>query len=233
MPFPEYPGPEQRPAEDPQGRPESGWGQPADEQPQRPPPYRGQYGEAPPVGGWQPPQAPQHPGQQAYWGQGHYAQWPYNQQATPQAPDPRRMRRPGHVTAGCVLAWVGAGLGILFGLLFLVLHNSALLLDPLTDQMRQAGMSIDRSETASLLQTVGIIMTLWCLAVAVVAGFAFRRARWAAITLLVMAGCSVAIGLVNLLAGNPAGLIQSAWSLVSALLVIRGGQAWYAAAHRR
>jgi hypothetical protein len=131
------------------------------------------------------------------------------------------------VLAGCVLAWVGATVGVLSGLFFISVDENSQIFDDLA-----GGMS--RSEAADVMQVTGILTLVWCLVVAVVAIFAFRAARWAGIALLVMAGLVGLLTVYNLLAaGGGSGVVGFAWSAASAYLVYLHPRSkeWFAA-HR-
>jgi hypothetical protein len=147
--------------------------------------------------------------------------------ASPPLADPDE--RPRLLTIGCILTWVGCAIGLAGGLsLFMVDEDSSYFdnLDP----------DVDRADAASALHTIGVGLSIWCVLVAVVAVVAYRGAKWAAVTLLVMGIVFAVIGFLNLLAGNPYGLFAPIWALGAAYLVSRhpSSRAWYdAVAERR
>ena len=137
--------------------------------------------------------------------------------------------RPRLLKIGCALTWLGCVIGIVGGVSLVMVDEDSSYFDNLDPE-------VDRADAAAALQTIGIALAIWCVAVAVVAFLAFRGARWAATTLLIMAIVFAAIGLLNLLAGNPYGLLAPLWALGAGYLVARHptSRAWYdAVASRR
>lgn len=124
-------------------------------------------------------------------------------------------RRPWTVLVGCILAWVGSAIGVLLSAVALTLNEDSEILDDLP-----AGT--DRADALATIQLQAGVLLVWCLAVLVLTFFAYRRARWAAITLLVLAGLVALAVLLNLLlGGSAAGLPILAWSVASAVLIYR------------
>ena len=152
---------------------------------------------------------------------GGYGQ-PYAQQAL--APD-QTLRRPGTVVAGCIMAWVGSAIGLVMGLFFVTITEDSAIFDDY-----DFGMS--RSDAVTMFQLTGGFMIVWCLLVIAMAIFAFRGARWAALTLLVMAGITAVMTLVNAFSGGGGGgLAGVAWAVASAFLIYqtRSSKEWFAA----
>lgn len=240
--------------------------QSSDSEPRRrPPPYQGQYGQPSGYGGQQAPtyqgqsygqsqygqgqygqgqygqgQYGQGPYGQSHYGQGQYGQGQYGQpRYGPPAPGQpythgqQVMRRPGTVTAGCILAWIGSAIGIIAGIFIAAISSDQ---DLMEDLLTQLNLTMTTEEAANLFQMAGIITAVWCLAVLIISIFAFRRAKWAAITLMVMAAVVAALGVFGMISGGPStGVIQIVWSVLSAVLIYnsRGSKAWYDAKARR
>lgn len=135
----------------------------------------------------------------------------------PIAPD-----RPPLVFAGCVMAWVGDVLGFIIGIFLLFIRSDSSALDTVA--------ASDRAHVASALHGVGAALVVWCPLVIIVATFAFRGAKWAAMTLAAMACVYVLASLVGLLGGSAAqGGLGLIWTLVSAGLVyvVPSSRAWF------
>lgn len=132
-------------------------------------------------------------------------------------------RRPGTVLAGCILAWVGAAFGTLVAVLFISASGDSALLDDLTAEQR--------AEAAEFFQVVGTVLLIWCPTVMLAAFFAFRRAKWAAVTLVVMGVLWTLICIFNALSGGGFGVVLAvAWTVASITLVyfVRQSREWYA-----
>lgn len=162
---------------------------------------------------------PPQQGQPEYGGYGQ----PYAQQAF--LPSDQGPRRPGTVLAGCIMAWVGSAIGLAMGLFFVTITEDSAVFDDY-----DFGMS--RSDAVTMFQLTGGFMIVWCLLVIVMAVFAFRGARWAALALLVMAGLTTVMTLVNAFTGGGGGGFAGvAWAVASALLIYQSQSAkeWFAA----
>jgi hypothetical protein len=134
-------------------------------------------------------------------------------------------RRPGLVVAGCVMAWLGSTLGLLSGFFFVSLTEDSAVFDDLD-------MGMSRADAVTLFQITGAFLIVWCLAVAVMAVFAFRGARWAAIALQVMAVVMALVSIANwATSGSPQGAFGMVWALASAALIYQNRPAkdWFAA----
>ena len=121
-------------------------------------------------------------------------------------------KRPVTLVIGCVMAWVGGGLGLIGGIILGALPADA---DFFTKRFD------DPAAAASVVHTVGYLYAAWSLAVIVVAVFAFLGRRWAALTLVVMAAVILVLTLISALRGPSTGIISGIWSAVSAALVYR------------
>jgi hypothetical protein len=131
--------------------------------------------------------------------------------------------RPGYVLAGCVLAWVGAIVGAFNGALFLTVTD--------TTQFLQDVAVEDRARQITFYHWLGIVLVAWCLAVAVVTYFAFRRTKSAALALVVMGVVWVLVNIFNGLSGAGLGVVVgSAWTIASITFVyfVRQSREWYA-----
>jgi hypothetical protein len=144
----------------------------------------------------------------------------------PPLPDenPIRVDRPASVYAGCVMAWIGSVIGLIIGGFLVSIASTSPALDTVA--------APDRADVASSLHVVGGILLVWCPIVIVVAVFAYRGARWAALTLLGMAGAYVLASIVSLATNSTAqGGLALIWTAVSAGLVYvpRSSREWFAA----
>jgi hypothetical protein len=131
--------------------------------------------------------------------------------------------RPGFVLAGCVLAWVGAIVGALNGALFLTVSERTAFLSDLAVE--------DRARQITFYHWLGIALVAWCLVVAVVTFFAFRRAKGAALALVAMGIVWVLVNIFNGLSGAGLGVVVgSAWTIASITFVyfVRQSREWYA-----
>jgi hypothetical protein len=134
-------------------------------------------------------------------------------------------KRPVTVLIGCIMAWIGAGFGILIGLVLLSISEDSSVFD-------EVDLDMSRSDVVDLMHVTGAFLAALCLIVIVMAVFAFRGAKWAAITLVVMAGIMVVLTLVSMVTGGGAqgapGLI---WSVVSGVLIYlnRPAREWFEA----
>jgi hypothetical protein len=132
-------------------------------------------------------------------------------------------RRPWTVLAGCLLAWIGATAGAFNGFLLLTLTPSSPAL---------ASFSVaDRTKQVSFFHLLGTGLLIWCLAVMVVAVFAFRRARWAALTLLVLGIIWTLASIFNGLGGAGLGVVLSVGWVVASITLLyfaRQSKDWFA-----
>ena len=205
-------------------------------------PYEQPYGQQPAYG--QPPQGQPFPygqqpyGQQPYGQQPGYGQSPYGQQGWgyPAAPGQQQqplppMPRPVTVTAG-IAAFL---LNVLLGLIGSISTFSALD-EAVDDAADQAGVTPDSIRGAvivgaviGLLFLAGYLVVLW---------FAWTGRNWARITIWVLAGLSLLLGLAQLVAGSGGnavlgvlGVLLQAAGVV--LLALRPSSAWYRAEGQR
>lgn len=140
--------------------------------------------------------------------------------------------RPAAVVWACALTWVTSGLvaiGMALSALVFALDP-----DPVFAELRrqqpellEAGVSRDLLVTGVITLAAGAVV--WCLAAVVVAWFAFRRARWAHVTLLVFAAAAGAVSLLGTLLGSfPLVVPLFACVAAVALLSRRPVRGWFA-----
>lgn len=204
----------------------SGTPQP-DQYGQQPQAQPGQYGQPtqpgqPPQPGQpsQPGQYTQQAGQGAQYGQpAQYAQSaPYGSSSSGSAAGSRSFR-PGTVTGGAVLAWIGAAFMIIVGLLLMF----AQALDP-----ADLGLSADEGVVLQFIAIFGVVAAVWGVLVLVMAIFAFRGANWARWVLVVFGVLAVAGSLFNLFDGNALALISIIWvGLSVGLFLAPKSRDWY------
>jgi hypothetical protein len=151
----------------------------------------------------------------------------------PPLPDetPRALARPTAVFAGCVMAWVGSVVGLAIGSVLITIDSGS----PALDSVAPA----DRADVASSLAIWGTILVVACPIVIVAAWFAFRGVKWAALTLVGMAGAYLVAAVVSLASGTgSSGGLGLLWTMVSAGLLYANATArrWFdamTAARRR
>jgi hypothetical protein len=165
-----------------------------------------------------PPGQPVYPGQPAYPGQPVYPGYPGAVAST---------ARPGQVTAGVIMAWVGGGVFALLGLLLFALAANADLLDGVEQQLDH---QINRDQATAIFRALGVGLGIWGIAVIVFAALAWNGKNWARIVLTVMGAFYCASQLVGIVSGAVAGLPFLAYVVISVgLLWTRGAGAWFAA----
>ena len=161
--------------------------------------------------GYPPPAYAQQPAQYAYPG--------YGQQQDPG-------KRPGTVVAAAWLTWVFAGLtGLAFAVIVLVLLAAK---DPLLDALEREpdfqNLDVSTDTLIAGMWVVSAVSIFWCICAVVIAVFAYRRANWARITLVVSAATAALLSI----AAFPAGLLNMlAAGAVVALLFLGGANQWY------
>ncbi|HSE07669.1 MAG TPA: DUF308 domain-containing protein [Nocardioidaceae bacterium] len=236
------PASQQQPPAGQPGQGQQGQGQPGQGQPGQP----GQAGPAYPQGGYPPPppygQRPPYPQQPPYGqppqGAPQYAQqgspYGYPQQyaqpyyGAPQGPvDPNR--RPTTVTVAAWITWGLSALSILgFVLTGLVLGVAR---DEFINQLEQnpdfEQLDVPTDQVVAGLWVIGAIALFWGIAAIVLAWFAYRRANWARITLVVSSAMTVLFSILTF----PVGLLHTLGAgAVVALLFMGGANEWYTGA---
>ncbi|MBD8868229.1 hypothetical protein [Nocardioides donggukensis] len=210
---------------------------PPPEHGQNPPPY-GQnpppsYGENPPAYGQNPPASAgtSSPYGQSPYGQSPYGQSPYGQSPYGQAPAPSD-KRPGTVTAACVLTWIFAPLAILLALATFGLVRADR--DELIRQIEQDGTfrdtDISADRVADIVQQGALVFLLLVVVLSllamVLAVFVIRRSRVARTGLIVLAVIATLISLPLSLA-----IVPFVWVIacvVTIVLLFAGGaSAWF------
>ena len=169
---------------------------------------------------------PPPPPEQQYWqGQPGSSQYGQPPGAFPESgqsqyggaqPGPYSGPRRGTVTAGCIMTWIGAVIGVGLGVFLAALASDA-------DVQRRLGLA---AEDAGLLQALSIGFVLWSVLAAVLAFFAFRGAFWAAIALLVMAVLYLIFQLLSLTQGQGGNILGPVYSLIAAGLIFGGHRRW-------
>ncbi|WP_182524840.1 hypothetical protein [Nocardioides dongkuii] len=140
-------------------------------------------------------------------------------------------RRPPAVVWACALTWTFAGL-VAVGMLLtavVILLTPDLVMDEVRRQ--EPAMAEDLSEDLLVGTTVVMagILVVWCTVAAVFAWFAFRRAGWARVALLVSAAVAGAGCLAGVLVGSFPLLVPMIGSAVTTALLARPEvRRWYA-----
>ena len=182
--------------------PSGGYGQPADTPPGAP-----AYGP--------PGQTPMAPGQ--YGAPGAYGGG-YGQGVA--------MQRPGTVTAGAVLTFIGSGLLVLIGLLMMIFGAAG------NQAFAEAFGEASGFATAALV-VFGIVLLVIGAIPLVLGIFAFKGSKGALIGLTVFGGLYVLLTLGSLFSGSSdaSTLIPLLW-VAGATALFWAGRAWYDAPHR-
>lgn len=215
-----------------QGQPQVGYPYPpapyGEQLPYGQPPYGQPYGQQVPYGGY-----PPHYGQLPYGelppGQPSQGQAPYGQPyfgARPADQD----RRPLTVTVAALVTWVFSGL-MLLGLV-LSAADIPSMRDEIVSQLEQnpgfqnSNLTVD--DVVALIWVMLAVTFVWAVAALVLAWFAFRRANWARIALVVSAGATAFFTLIGAIQ-QPVLLVAGAAAVaVIALLFSGGANQWYA-----
>lgn len=187
----------------PQQQPQQsgGWGQPQWEQPQ-------QAGMPPSAPGWGQPQPPH--AAQAPWGQSPY----------------HVPRRPGTVLGGAIMTYIGSGFMIVVGLLLLVGSLSASFLAGAAEGAAADGLP------SSSIRVLILGLGAYCLVLGIVlillSVYAQKGRNGARITLTVIGGLQIAIGILSVLFGSPQTIVSIVYVAVAVLLFWVGGASdWY------
>ncbi|HEX6246779.1 MAG TPA: hypothetical protein VFZ64_02810 [Nocardioidaceae bacterium] len=206
----------------------------------------GQQG-APGQGGYPPPYPPPSPyGQPGPGQRPHYGPPPYGQQPYPPAygqapygqqpaygypqpyggPPTDRDKRPATVTAAAWITWVFSALALLgfvgMGLAMSVARSQ--FLDEVMQDPNFENLDLTRDQVLAGMWVVVVALVVWAVSAMVFAWFAFRRANWARIMLVV----SASVSLVFSLLAFPVGLLHVvATGTVIALLFLGGANEWY------
>ena len=141
-------------------------------------------------------------------------------------------RRPGAVLWAAVLTWVMSGLmagGMVMATVVIGL-SPELVMDEV--RRREPTMADDITEDMLLgtMIAMAAIVVLWCAAAAVFAWFAFRRASWGRVALMISAGVAAACCLLGAAVGSFPLLVPLAACAVTVSLLLRPEvRAWYSA----
>jgi hypothetical protein len=214
-----------KPASGWQPKPAAGWS------PGTPPPYGTGYGQ---------PGPQEHPGQQGQQGQqgqpgqpepDPYAGPAYAPGWTGAEPGGHRDpdKRPGTVTAACVLTWIGAGLvAVAMLLAVLVLATSpADFTRELREGMAESEFVLTDDEVLTAGWAIVLTLLVWSLISLVLAVLTFRRSTVARIILVVSASMTVLVsllGILSLISVIP--LLMAGATVV--LLFVGGANDWFA-----
>lgn len=130
------------------------------------------------------------------------------------------MPRPGTVTAGSILAFIGGGFMVVIGLILALAGGSGAL-----DDMDMPGFG---GGLGGLFVGLGLVVLLFGALVIFFGVMAFKGKRWGAIALAVLAGLSLIGGISGIAQGDGSGLVGVAWGITSAvLLLLAPSQAYY------
>ncbi|SDD83984.1 hypothetical protein [Nocardioides lianchengensis] len=146
------------------------------------------------------------------------------------APRPSASARPPAVLWACVVAWSFSGL--VAGMMLITALVVGLAPDLVLEEVRRRDASLADDLTDDRLAAtavVAVVLVLWSVVAAVFTWFAFRRARWGQVALLVSAGLAGAFCLVGVAVGSfPLVLPMAGCVAAFALLMRPEVRAWYA-----
>lgn len=172
-----------------------------------------QYATTPPAPPWQAPQG-------APWGQP-----PQLAFAVPYG-GPREMRRPGTLLAATIMAYVGSGPLVLFGVVFLVGSLSESFVAGFGDAGGLGSASL--ADQRLLMLGMGSGTLVLGLTVAALALFAQLGRRWAHTALTVVGALYTLVSLVSVVNGSPQTIVGATYVGVAIMLLwIGGAPAWY------
>jgi hypothetical protein len=213
----------------PQGQPQVGYPYPpppyGEQMPYGRPPYGQPYGQQVPYGGY-PPQYGQLPYGQLPPGQPTQGQPPYGQPyygARPVDPD----ERPRTVTAAAWITWALSGLAILAFIVIAFVLGVARdeFLRQLERDQNFEQLDIPTDQVVAALWLLGAVALFWGASAMVLAWFAYKRANWARIGLVISAGFTALVSILTF----PVGLLHTfGAATVVALLFMGGANEWYA-----
>lgn len=145
----------------------------------------------------------------------------------------RVMRRPGTLLAATIMAYVGSGPLVLFGVVTLVGSLNDSFVDGFADAAGLGAATL-AEQRMLLLGMAGASLLLGATAT-VLALFAQRGHRWAHITLTVVGGLYLLASLASMGNGSPQSIVGATYVGVAVMLLWLGGApAWYRSrrAHR-
>ncbi|HSJ18971.1 MAG TPA: hypothetical protein VK964_00190 [Nocardioidaceae bacterium] len=212
-----------------QGQPQVGYPYPpqpyGEQAPYGRPPYGQPYGQQIPYGGY-PPQYGQLPYGQLPPGQPTQGQPPYGQPyygARPIDPD----ERPRTVTAAAWITWALSGLAILafIAVAFVLGVARDEFLRQLEQDQNFEQLGVPTDQVVAAIWLLGAVALFWGASAIVLAWFAYKRANWARIGLVISAGFTALISILTF----PVGLLHTfGAATVVALLFMGGANEWYA-----
>lgn len=131
--------------------------------------------------------------------------------------------RPSSLVWACALTWAGTGLAAIgMGMVVLVVLVAP---DFVLDQVRRNPQLGDRDLSASTLReavvAAGVLVVVWSVVAAALAGLAWRGAGWARLALVVSASVAAALCLVSVLSGNPVVLVPLGLCVATLVLLAR------------
>ena len=143
---------------------------------------------------------------------------------------PTVAKRPAALTAACVLVWVSSAL--VSGFMLVVSLVMAVAREEFFDEIERqqpdfdmGGMSHAELATGTFVATGFLVC--WCLAAMVLTVFAFRRAPWARIALVICTGAAGLLALAATLASPPLVVVLAAIGVTFWLLLRADVTAWF------
>lgn len=136
-----------------------------------------------------------------------------------------RLQRPQAVLIGCIMAWIGSA-RLAFG------SYTWFQTDESSSVINQDASAADIDSAVQGLHFFGGVVAIWALLLLTLAVFAFRGRKWAATSLVVMAGFCVLVALFGLLTSFLTWFITAAvWSIASASMIRfrESSKDWYRA----
>lgn len=195
---------------------------------QQPPPRRDDYGQAPGT-----PQYPTGPAPQGPAGGYGYPAPAWGQQPVPQgyggySPYQGPPRRPGTVLGGAILTYIGSGFMILVALALLIGSASSSFLEGVGESAAASGLSTGAIRAVVLV--VGAVFLVLGIVLIILAAYAQRGRNGARITLTVIGGIEIGLGMLSVITGSPQTIVSVLYvSLALALFWVGGASNWYSA----
>src|SRR5690606_9845847 len=129
-------------------------------------------------------------------------------------------RRPGTVTAGAVMAFIGGAFMVVVGLVLALLSGSAEMTEAITETYGP-GMGSAATILGVALAVVGALIIVF-------GAMAFTGRQWGAVALAVITGLSLVGTITDIASGTGGSVVGLSWSIVAtALLLSSGSRAWY------
>lgn len=130
------------------------------------------------------------------------------------------MSRPGTITGGAVLAYIGGAFMLVVGGILAMLGS--------LPEAQEAVETLYGPGTGSLVSVIGGVIAVIGILIVVFGAFAHRGKQWGAIALAVIAGFAVAGAVLDVVSGRSSSVLAAVWSVTSAALLLSNrAREWY------